>query len=72
MQRNENESFSDYKARRAIANEAVKQINTQAKGGDGVSARYNRPNKGVVAYSYGNLLRDHFAKKALERLKAKK
>jgi alanine dehydrogenase len=40
MQRNENESFSDYKARRNIANLALKDINKDVKaGGSGASSR---------------------------------
>jgi hypothetical protein len=71
MQRNENESFSDYKARRAIANEAVKNINIATKNAGKTNTRANRVNKGVVAYSYGNLLRAAFAKKALEKIRTK-
>lgn len=60
MQRNENETFEAYKARRAIANEAVKNINAASKGGNGKPARHSRPHKGKIGASYGEALRVHF------------
>ncbi len=71
MQRKENESFEDYKARRAISNKAVKDINKDSRGGK-EDTRANRPGKGIVAYSYGNLLRSHFAVRRLEEIKQRK
>lgn len=72
MQRKPDESFEDYKIRRKAANEAVKNINAASKGGKQPNPRVNRPNKGKVWASYGAGLRAHFAKKALEKIKAKK
>lgn len=71
MQRKENESFEAYKVRRAAANVAVKEINKAARNGGKENTRANRPGKGVVAYSYGNTLRAHFAKKRLEEIDSK-
>lgn len=68
MQRNENESFEDYKARRKASNQAVKDINKATRNAGKENPRANRPSKGVVAYSYGNMLRAHFAKKRLEEI----
>lgn len=72
MQRNENESFDAYKVRRAEANQAVKNINAECKGGKGPEPRFNRPNKGDVNWSYGEGLRRHFARKRAESIQAKK
>lgn len=68
MQRKENESFEAYKVRRAVANAAVKEINKATRNGGKENTRANRQGKGVVAYSYGNTLRAHFAKKRLEEM----
>lgn len=74
MKRNENETFDAYKARRAIANEAVKNINAASKGAgrSTPSPRIGRPNKGKVAASYAESIRMYFAKKTLAKLKGKK
>lgn len=57
MERNANESFADYKVRRAAANLAVKMINSESKGGTS-NPRANRMGKGL----YGKTLAAHFAK----------
>lgn len=72
MQRNENETFEAYKARRTIANEAVKNINASSKGGNGKPARHSRPHKGKIGASYGEALRMFFAKKNLYKMKGEK
>lgn len=75
MKRKENESFEEYKARRAASNLAVKQINKDSRGGNRTSreiARANATYLGNKTYSYGELLRSHFARKTLEIIKAKK
>lgn len=71
MERKENESFEEYKLRRSISNQKVKDINKDSKGGK-ANTRSNRPGKGIVAYSYGNMLRAHFAAKRLELITQRK
>ena len=71
--RKENESFEDYKARQKLEAKAVKDINKDSRSAKGQpSPRSNRPGKGIIALSYGNMLRAHFAKQAKEKLNAKK
>lgn len=64
MQRHENESFADYKARRAAANTATKLINAASKGGGNLTSRQlqrrNR-NNSKHAGSYGKSLIASFA-----------
>lgn len=66
MQRNPEESFEAYKARRAISNQAVKDINKECRNGGTVNSRANRPGKGVKSTSYGELIRSHFALKRVK------
>lgn len=70
MERKPEESFEEYKERRAKANQAVKDINNDSRGGS-LNVRANRPNKGRVSSSYGESLRAYFAGEALEKIKAK-
>ena len=74
MQRNENESFEAYKARRAESNQAVKNINAASKGASRNTPppRANRLHKGKISASYGEAIRMFFAQKALEKMEAKK
>lgn len=71
MQRNPEESFEAYKARRAVANQAVKNINADSKGGN-ANTRANRPGKGKISASYAEAIRMHFARKNLAKLKTNK
>ncbi len=66
LARNENESFEAYKARRADMNAKTKALNAASRNGGKLNTRANRPGKGIVAYSYGNMIRAHFAKKRRE------
>lgn len=64
MQRHENESFADYKTRRANSNAAVKRINQKAKGGNISSrekARSERDNS-KHAGAFGRALTASFAR----------
>lgn len=72
MQRNPEETFEAYKARRALANQAVKNINAESKGGNQPNPRANRPGKGKIGASYAEAIRMHFARKNLTKMKAAK
>lgn len=77
MERKPDESFSTYKARRAVANAEVKRINIKAKsGGLGRGARAGRPSrpsigiKGMassVNTAYGAGLKRHFDRERAQR-----
>lgn len=66
MQRHENESFADYKARRAAANLAVKLINHAAKECGSLTGREQQRRQrdnSMHAGAYGRNLRAMFASK---------
>jgi hypothetical protein len=63
MERLADESFEDYKKRRAASNAAVKSINAHTKGGN-LNTRANRLGIGI----YGKALMAHFAKLNLIKL----
>lgn len=67
MERKPEESFEEYKVRRAAANKAVKNINANSKGGK-KNTRADRPR----TVSYAENLRSYFASNALRKLKDKK
>ncbi len=46
MERNPDESFDEYKARRAVSNEQVRLINYRARSGGGRNSRADRPSRG--------------------------
>jgi hypothetical protein len=68
MERKPNETFAEYKVRRAAANLAVKRINHDAKSGGSVSTRAHLrklkrdAGKGAITGTYGKTLAAHFAK----------
>lgn len=64
MERKPDESFADYKERRAIANRAVKRINEDSRGGSVTSRQKQRQERdnSKHAGAYGENLRAAFAK----------
>jgi len=78
MQRKENESFADYKVRRAFDNEAINRLNYQANNGGKYGTRaqlrenLRRAGSGKIRGAYGQNLLAHFARKNLAEIENKK
>lgn len=78
MQRKENESFADYKVRRAYDNAAIDRLNYQANNGGKYGTRaqlrenLRRAGGGKIRGTYGQNLLAHFARQKLAEIQNKK